>query len=96
MSAELIRKHFIKHLGSDVNVSFSDPSNPREVVLYRHDRLSDPFVTWAFEQLAKSSPELAAKIERLLVSYESRLGRAQRGVGIPLASRVARPTGHLG
>jgi hypothetical protein len=92
MSAELIRKHFAQFLGSDVGVSFSDPSNPREVILYRPDRLSDPFVTWAFEQLAKSAPDIASNIDQLLVTYESRLGPTQRGVNVALGSRMSQPS----
>lgn len=93
MSVELIREHFRQFLGSDVGVSFSDPENPREVILYRPDRLSDPFVTWAFEQLEKTAPEVAASIDRLLVSYESRLGLTRRGVDVTLSGRISQQSG---
>ena len=91
MSAEQIQKHFVRFLGEDVGVSFSDPANPREVVLYRPDRLSEAFVTWAFEELEKTAPNIARKIDRLLVSYESRLGRTQRGVNISSNNRARHP-----
>ena len=82
MSAEQIRKHFVQFLGSDVGVSFGDPLRPRDVVLDRPDRLSEPLVRWAFEQLEKSAPGTARKIERLVVSYETRLGRTQRAINV--------------
>ena len=91
MSAEQIQKHFVRFLGVDVGVSFSDPADPREVVLYRPDRLSERFVTWAFEELEKTAPNVAGKIDRLLVSYESRLGRTQRGVNISSNSKAPEP-----
>ncbi len=59
MSAELIREHFTQHLGVDVGVSFRDPEDPREVILYRPDRLSETFVTWAFVALEKTAPNVA-------------------------------------
>ena len=91
MSADFIKKHFVEFLGADVGVSFNDPDDPRHVTLYRPDRLSDPFVTLAYQALEKSSPDAAQKIERLLVSFETRLGRTQRGV--PLGSaRTDQPT----
>jgi hypothetical protein len=82
VSAELIRKHFVQFLGTDVGVSFKDAQEPREVVLYRPDRLSDAFVQWAFEALENAVPDAAARIDRLVVSYETRLGRTQRGVSL--------------
>jgi hypothetical protein len=91
MSAELIRKHFVRLLGVDVGVSFSDPEDPREVILYRPDRLSETFVTWAFEELKNTAPSIASKIDRLLVSYESPLGRTQRGVNILSSDRARQP-----
>jgi hypothetical protein len=92
MTAERIRKHFEKLLGPDVKVSFVDNDSPRAVILHRADRLSDGFVTWAFEQLARTAPELASRIDRLLVSYESRLGPMRRGVDLPLSSRQPHPS----
>jgi hypothetical protein len=83
MSAELIREHFTQYLGVDVGVSFVNPDDPREVVLYRPDQLSETFVTWAFEALEKTAPSVAWNIERLLVSYDTRLGRTRRGITIP-------------
>jgi hypothetical protein len=83
MSAELIRQHFLQFLGADVGVSFADPANPREVILYRPDRLSDAFVTAALEDLGRTAPDVAGAIDRLLVSYESRHGRMHRGIHIP-------------
>lgn len=91
MSAEEIQKHFVRFLGVDVGVSFKDPADPREVVLYRPDRLSETFVTWAFEELEKTAPTIAGKINRLVVSYESPLGRTQRGVHISTNERPHQP-----
>ncbi|MEI8715466.1 hypothetical protein EN925_26610 [Mesorhizobium sp. M7A.F.Ca.US.006.04.2.1] len=88
MSAEQIQKHFIRFLGSDVGVSFSNPLDPREVILYRPDKLSETFVTWAFEELKKTTPDVARKIDRLLVSYETRHGRTRRGINISSTSNV--------
>jgi hypothetical protein len=82
MSAELIREHFVHYLGVDVAVSFNDPEDPRDVILYRPDRLSEGFVTWAFEALETTAPGVAWNIDRLLVAYETPLGRTQRGVEI--------------
>lgn len=82
MSAELIREHFTQYLGTDVGVSFVNPNDPREVVLYRPDQLSAEFVTWAFQALEKAAPSVAWNIERLLVSYDTRLGRTRRGTAI--------------
>lgn len=82
MSAELIREHFTQYLGIDVGVSFRDPDDPREVTLYRPDRLPDLFVAWAFEALEKAAPRVAWNIDRLLVSFEGPHGRTQRGVTI--------------
>lgn len=90
MSAELIREHFTHHLGVDVGVSFRDPDDPREVILYRPDRLSETFVTSAFEALKRTAPNVAWNIDRLLVSYESRLGRTQRGITISLNGQARR------
>lgn len=89
MSADIIRNHFVQFLGADVGVSFSDPENPRHVVLYRPDRLSDSFVVAAFEALDRTSPNIARSIDRLLVSFDTRLGRTQRRVELPLSQRAA-------
>jgi hypothetical protein len=86
MSAEQIRTHFVRSLGPDVGVSFSNPDNPCEVVLYRPDRLSEPLVRWAFERLQMSAPAAAKQIERLIVSYETRLGRTRRSINIVSSS----------
>ncbi|HEY6630947.1 MAG TPA: hypothetical protein VIZ90_05820 [Rhizobiaceae bacterium] len=83
MSAELIREHFTQYLGADVGVSFRDADNPREVTLYRPDRLPDLFVTWAFEALEKAAPRVAWNIDRLLVSFDDVHGVTRRGVAIP-------------
>jgi hypothetical protein len=91
MFAEQIQNHFVRFLGADVGVSFSNPADPREVILYRPDRLSEAFVTWAFEELEKTAPDVAKKIDRLLVSYETRLGRSQHGVDISPYSKAPQP-----
>ncbi|MGE0280342.1 MAG: hypothetical protein AB7P20_06985 [Rhizobiaceae bacterium] len=88
MSAEIIRDHFVGFLGIDVAVKFDEPSNPRHVVLYRPDRLPDGFVTQAYEALATTSPDIAGQIERLLVSFETRLGRRLRRVPLPRPDRT--------
>lgn len=82
MSADLIREHFTQYLGVDVGVSFRDPDDPREVTLYRPDRLPDLFVTWAFEALEKAAPRVAWNIDRLLVSFDDAHGRTRRGVAL--------------
>jgi hypothetical protein len=92
MSAELIREHFTQYLGVDVGVSFRDPDDPREVTLYRPDRLSDLFVTWAFEALEKAAPRVAWNIDRLLVSFDGPGGRTQRGVTIASRARSGQPS----
>lgn len=89
MSAEIIRRHFVQFLGADVGVSFFDADDPRHVVLYRPDRLPDSFVVAAFEALDRTSPKIARSIERLLVSFDTRLGRTQRRVDLPLSHRAA-------
>jgi len=88
MSAEQIRKYFTRFIGVDVGVSFNDPANPCEVILYRPDQLSEAFVLWAFEELEKAAPDVARRIDRLLVSYETPLGRTQRGINIALVDRA--------
>ncbi|HEY5817596.1 MAG TPA: hypothetical protein VIU14_04215, partial [Mesorhizobium sp.] len=77
MSTENIREHFVRFLGADVSVAFAKPESPRIVLIYRPNRLSDHFVLEAFEELAESDPALAAQIERLAVSFETRLGRTR-------------------
>lgn len=92
MAAEGIKRHFVQFLGEDVGVSFDDPDDPRDVILYRPDRLSDAFVSLAFGALQTSQPKLAARIGRLMVSFEEPWGRAQRGVDLrPMPA--ARPLG---
>ena len=81
-SSAAIKAHFLKFLGADVAIDVSDPSLPRSVTLYRRDRLSDDFVMQAFNALATSSPELAGEIGHVVVSYQSRLGKAQRLLGV--------------
>jgi hypothetical protein len=90
MSAEMIREHFTQYLGVDVGVSFRDPDDPREVTLYRPDRLPDLFVTWAFEALEEAAPSVAWNIDRVLVSCDGPHGRAQYGVTISSKGRSSR------
>ena len=87
MYADEIRQHFVRFFGSDVGVSFKNPETPSEVVLYRPDRLSDKFVLLGFAELQKSAPRVARKIDKLIVSYESRLGRTQRGIDLSFTVR---------
>ncbi|HEV7251968.1 MAG TPA: hypothetical protein VGN97_02555 [Mesorhizobium sp.] len=82
MAAEDIKRHFVQFLGEDVGVSFDNPDDPRDVILYRPDRLSDEFASLAFGALQGSRPALAARIDRLLVSFEEPWGRTQRGIDI--------------
>ena len=82
MSAELIRSHFLRFLGCDVGVSFVNPENPHDVILYRPDRLPDEFVTQAFEAFKAREPSIARNIDRLLVSYDGPFGRLQCRVTI--------------
>ena len=90
MYADQIKEHFVRFLGSDVGVSFKDPDPPNEVILYRHDRLPDKFVLLAFQELQRTAPRVAAKIDKLIVSYESSLGRTQRGVDLAITDREHR------
>ncbi|MGE0279596.1 MAG: hypothetical protein AB7P20_03135 [Rhizobiaceae bacterium] len=83
VTAEAIREHFKRFLGADISVDFPEPESPRSVVLYRPDRLSDSFVTEAYEALAASAPAVARQIERLAVSFETRLGRTRRRIALP-------------
>lgn len=71
-------------------VTFSEPDDIRSVVLFRPDRLSDSFVSQAYEALALSTPELAARIERLAVSFDTRLGRTRRRVPLPSIDAATR------
>lgn len=91
MSAELIREHFTQYLGVDVGISFRDPDDPREVTLYRPDRLPDLFVNWAFEALENAAPSVAWNIDRLLVLFDGPHGRMQRGVTISSRARSNKP-----
>ena len=90
MYTEQISKHFVQFLGLDVGVSFKDSGTSCEVILYRPDRLSDNFVRLAFEQFQKTAPRVARKIDKLIVSYESPLGRTQRGVDLSFTDRQFR------
>jgi hypothetical protein len=86
MSADFISEHFRRFLGADVGVSFADETEPRRVILYRPDRLPDAFVTDAYVALTKAAPVLAETIERVTVSFETRLGRSARRVDLPDAA----------
>ena len=90
MYAEEITKHFVRFLGSNVGVSLKETGNLVEVTLYRPDRVSDTFVLLAFEQLKSSSPRIAGRIDKLIVSYEGPLGGAQHGVDISFIDRSRR------
>jgi hypothetical protein len=85
--AEQIKEHFSRFFGFDVGVSFKNPGTHSEVVLYRPDRLSDKFVLLAFAELQKSSPRVARTIDKVIVSYESPLGRTQRGIDLSFTVR---------
>lgn len=89
MSTEAIKDHFARYLGADVAVHFGEPNDPRSIVLFRPDRLSDSFVSQAYAALAASTPELAARIERLAVSFDTRLGRTRRRVPLPSIDTTA-------
>jgi hypothetical protein len=89
MSTKMIGEHFVKFLGEDVGVSFSDPKNSLVVTLYHPDKLPETFVQWAFEELEKVAPEAAAGIDRVVVSYETRLGRTQRGVTLSRVNHLS-------
>ena len=80
MSAETIRNHFVNFLGVDVGVSFNDADCLNQLILYRPDRLSDPFVRQAYASFEKTNPDIARNIKRLIVSFETRNGRTQRRV----------------
>ena len=80
MPAELIANHLKATLGIDVGVTFDDPGAPRQVLLYRPDRLSEDFVALAFQALEESAPDAASTIETVLVSFKTPVGRSRRRV----------------
>ena len=80
MAAELIVNHLKSTLGIDVGVTFDDPGAPRQVLLYRPDRLSEDFVALAFQALEESAPHAASTIETVMVSFETPVGRSRRRV----------------
>lgn len=82
MPSELIANHLRATLGVDVGVTFDDPGAPREVQLYRPDRLSEDFVALAFQALEESSPDAAGTIETVVVSFDTPLGRSRRRVDV--------------
>jgi len=83
-----IQNHFIQFLGADVSVAFAESKDLGQVLLYRPDRLSDGFVEQAYEALAQSSPQIAAIIEELVVSFETPFGRIRRGIALHQPGRI--------
>lgn len=82
MPADIIASHLKAALGADVGVTFDDADAPRQIVVYRPDRLSEDFVALAFQALEDSAPEAVAGIEAVLVSFETPVGRSRRRVDI--------------
>ena len=80
MSTEIIREHFVRFFGADVSVAFVEPESPRIVLIYRPGPLSNRCVLQAFDELAAIYPRLAAQIERLAVSFETRPGRTREPI----------------
>lgn len=80
MASDIITRHLKTVLGSDVGISFDDPSAPRRVVLYRPDRLSEDFVALALQSLEDTAPRAFDDIEAVLVAFETPIGRSQRRV----------------
>lgn len=95
MAAATIESHLMASLGSDVGIAFDDRNDPREVVIYRPDRIPEDFAALAYQALEESNPDAAARIERLLVAFDTRLGRMMHRVDIrPLdRSPVSAATG---
>lgn len=80
MPAEIIAKYLTAALGIDVGISFDDPAAPREVTVYRPDRLSDDFVALAFQALEETAPDALRRIEVVHVTFDTPLGRSRRRV----------------
>jgi hypothetical protein len=80
MPAELIARHLKTTLGIDVGVTFDDLEAPRQVHLYRPDRLSEDFVALALQALEETAPHALRQIESVLVSFETPVGRSRRRV----------------
>lgn len=82
MAAATIENHFLVSLGNDVGISFDNREDPREVVIYRPDRIPEDFAALAFQALEEATPHVAARIEKLVVAYDTRLGRTMQSVDI--------------
>ena len=82
MTTTLLTTHFVSFLGQDVSVSFDDADDPREVILYRPDPLSEDFVGAAIDALRAEQPESLARIEGVLISFEDRLGPTRRRIAL--------------
>lgn len=82
MAADLIAHHLKAMLGVDVGITFDDPGAPREVRIYRPDRLSEDFVALAFQALEETAPQAAGSIETVLVSFETPVGLSRRRVDV--------------
>jgi hypothetical protein len=91
MSENLLREHFTRFLGSDVQVSVVDGKSGYEILLYRPDKLSEAFVIRAFETFETAHPQMASRIDRLVVLYEGRFGREQYKLRVPFTVPVSHP-----
>lgn len=80
MPADIIARHLQSVLGSDVGISFDDPTAPRQVLLYRPDRLSEDFVALALQSLEDTVPKALDRIDSVLVAFETPIGPSRRRV----------------
>jgi len=80
MNASIIANHLQAALGTDVGISFDDAAAPREVMLYRPDRLSEDFVALALQSLEDTAPDALDQIRAVMVTFETPLGRSRRRV----------------
>jgi len=95
MSKSLLRQHFTRFLGADVQVSVLDGKGGYAILLYRPDKLSEAFVIRAFEAFETENPQLALRVGRLLVLYEGRFGREQYKLRVPFIVPESQPRSSL-
>lgn len=88
MYADVIRNYFLRFLGADVAITVLQSGNTHQVTIYRPDRLSDDFVQGAFRTLDRTEPVVAAAIDRLVIAYDTPVGRTQCRVSFPLENEA--------
>lgn len=83
MCTEAIRAHFRESLGQDVDVSFIESGDPSKVILYHQERIEESAARSAYAELSLASPEIAGRIEHLVISYEQDFRLKWHGVQLP-------------